>query len=71
MSSSLDLSQVWIFRQPDIYTHLYPNNPYFIIMSPKTGLVWNVYDSVRTAGGVIEIDNNLHGDYFEQFGFYN
>lgn len=67
MSSTLDLSQVWIFRQPDTNS----NNPHFVIMSPKTELSWDLHNSDKTAGAYIQVYNTINENFPEQFLFYN
>ena len=67
MNSSLNLNQLWIFCQPD--TGANSNNPYFIIMSAKTGLVW--IEKNGLAGGYIQVYKNINGYYPEHFYFYN
>ena len=66
MSSDLDFSQLWIFRQPDANS----NNPRFVIMSAYTGLVWNVHASIKTPGNYVQVWNNQYGALSEQFYFY-
>ena len=68
MSSGLNLSQLWIFRQPAIGTD--SNNPaYFVVMSAKTGLVWIEKNGLQ--GGYIQVYKNINGYYPEHFYFYN
>ena len=66
MSSDLDFSQLWIFRQPDAIS----NNPRFVIMSAYTGLVWNVHAANKFPGNYVQVWNNVYQAPAEQFYFF-
>ena len=65
MTYSLTYNQLWIFRQPDSTS----NNPYFIVMSAKTGLDMNVYQASTTPGAYVQVFDRQNR-YNEQVCFF-
>ena len=60
----LDLTQVWILREPDSGT-----NRNFILMSARTGMVMDVFKKNQNPGTRIIIYNRSNGNW-QQFSFH-
>lgn len=66
MQSGLPLDQLWMFRQP---INSNPSNPYYNVMSAKTGLVMNVQGALKDPGTRVQVWSRNPG-YNEQFTFF-
>lgn len=68
---NLDMTQVWILRQPDNGTFLLCTNPNFVIMSTKTGYVMDVRGASKEQGAIVQIykciDHNNQQFVFHQW----
>ncbi len=65
MALGLNLGQLWIFREADSNT----DNPRFVVMNARSGLVWNARND-QAPGGYVQVSSRTNLPN-EQFYFFN